>query len=50
MRDAPHWIPAGYTVDILDVLILRRDDGSMVAAFSSRGSTPKEYQAQVGGG
>ena len=49
MRDAPHWLPAGYTVDILDpdVLILRRDDGSMVAAFSSRGSTPESIRRRV---
>jgi hypothetical protein len=42
MHDAPHWLPAGHAADILDpdVPKLRRDDGSMVAAFSSRGSTP----------
>jgi hypothetical protein len=46
MHDSPHWLPAGYAVDILDpdVLILRRDDGSMVAAFSSRGSTPESVR------
>jgi len=46
MHDAPHWLPAGYAVDILDpdILILRRDDGSLVAAFSSRGSTPESVR------
>jgi hypothetical protein len=47
MHDAPHWLPAGYAVDILDpdVLILR--DGSMVAAFSSRGSTPESIRRRA---
>ena len=46
MHGAPHWLPAGYAVDILDpdVLILRRDDGSMVAAFSSRGGTSESVR------
>jgi hypothetical protein len=42
MRSAPPWLPPGYALDILapDVVILRREDGSMVGAFSSRGATP----------
>jgi hypothetical protein len=42
MRDEPHWLPPGYALDVLDpdVVILRREDGSMVGAFSSRGATP----------
>jgi hypothetical protein len=46
MHDAHHWLPAGYAVDILDpdVLILRREDGSMVAAFSARGSTSESVR------
>jgi hypothetical protein len=46
MHDAPHWLPTGYAVDILDpdALILRRDDSSLVAASSSRGSTPESIR------
>ncbi len=46
MHEAHRWLPAGYAVDILDpdVSILRRDDGSMVAAFSSRGGTAESVR------
>lgn len=39
--DKPQWLPPGYVLDESDpdILILRRDDGSFVAAFSSRGAT-----------
>jgi hypothetical protein len=42
MLDRPRWLPPGYVLDILDpdVVILRRDDGSMVGAFSTAGATP----------
>ena len=37
----PQWLPPGYVLDESDpdILILRRDDGSFVAAFSARGAT-----------
>jgi hypothetical protein len=36
-------LPPGYELeDGADVLLLRRDDGSVVAAFSVRGATPSE--------
>jgi hypothetical protein len=36
-------LPPGYELDYgADVLLLRRDDGSVVAAFSVRGATPSE--------
>lgn len=40
--DAPlQWLPPGYFLDRSDpeLLILRRPDGSFVAAFSARGAT-----------
>jgi hypothetical protein len=42
MLDRPDWLPPGYVLDILDpdVVILRREDGSMVGAFSARGASP----------
>jgi hypothetical protein len=37
------YLPPGYGVQYgADVLLLRRDDGSVVAAFSARGLTPSE--------
>jgi hypothetical protein len=46
MVDRPHWLPAGFVLDILDpdVVLLRRDDGSMVGAFSTAGSTPESIR------
>jgi hypothetical protein len=36
-------LPPGYELEYgADVFLLRRDDGSMVAAFSVRGATPSE--------
>lgn len=36
-------LPPGYELEHgADVLLLRRDDGSVVAAFSARGATPSE--------
>jgi hypothetical protein len=42
MLDRPAWLPLGYVLDILDpdVVLLRREDGSMVGAFSTAGATP----------
>jgi hypothetical protein len=42
MLDRPRWLPSGYVLDILDpeVVILRREDGSMVGPFSTAGATP----------
>ena len=38
-------LPPGYTVEHgADVLLVRRADGSVVAAFSARGATPKEVK------
>ena len=44
MSETPDWLPPGYTLNVLDpdVLILRREDGSMVGAFSARGATEGE--------
>lgn len=44
--NAAHWLPPGYVLDILDpdVVILRREDGSMVGAFSLRGATPESIR------
>ena len=42
--DAPlRWLPPGYFLDRSDpeLLILRRPDGSFVAAYSARGATRK---------
>jgi hypothetical protein len=37
---SPAWLPQGYRLEYEpDVLILRREDGSFVAAFSSQGAT-----------
>jgi hypothetical protein len=37
------YLPPGYALEYgADVLLLRRDDGSVVAAFSTRGATPSE--------
>ena len=38
--DRPPWLPPGYVLDESDpdMLILRRDDGSFVVAFSARGA------------
>jgi hypothetical protein len=42
MLDRPAWLPLGYVLDILDpdVVLLRREDGSMVGVFSTAGATP----------
>ena len=38
-------LPPGYTIEHgADVLLLRREGGSVVAAFSTRGATPKEVK------
>ena len=38
-------LPPGYTLEHgADVLLVRREDGSVVAAFSARGATPKEVK------
>jgi hypothetical protein len=38
-------LPHGYTIEHgADVLLLRREGGSVVAAFSARGATPKEVK------
>jgi hypothetical protein len=38
-------LPPGYTIDHgADVLLLRREGGSVVAAFSARGATPEEVK------
>jgi hypothetical protein len=39
----PPWLPRDYFLDYSDpdVLVLRRQDGSFVAAFSARGATRK---------
>jgi hypothetical protein len=44
MQDKPLELPPGYLLDASDpdVLILRRSDGSSVAAFSARGADPTE--------
>jgi hypothetical protein len=46
MVDRAHWLPSGYVLDVLDpdVVILRREDGSLVGAFSTRGSTPESLR------
>lgn len=37
------YLPPGYELEYgADVLLLRRDDGSVVAAFSARSTTPSE--------
>ena len=37
------YLPPGYYVDLgAEILILRREDGSVVAAFSTRGASPEE--------
>ena len=38
-------LPPGYTIEHgADVLLLRRESGTVVAAFSARGATPKEVK------
>jgi hypothetical protein len=38
-------LPSGYTIEHgADVLLLRREGGSVVAAFSARGATAKEVK------
>ena len=38
-------LPPGYTIEHgADVLLLRREEGSVVAAFSARGATSKEVE------
>ena len=46
MADGAHWLPPGYVLDVLDpeAVILRREDGSMVWAFSTVGSTPESIR------
>jgi hypothetical protein len=46
MRDKPSRLPPGYVLDISDpdVLILRRSDGSSVAAFSADGADPSKVR------
>ena len=40
--NSSQWLPPGYVLDILDpdLVVLRREDASMVAAFSAQGATP----------
>ncbi len=39
-------LPPGYTLERdSDMMVLRRPDGSAVAAFSSRGATPEHVEA-----
>ncbi len=44
MQDKPSVLPPGYVLDVSDpdVLVLRRSDGSSVAAFSAHGADPTE--------
>jgi len=46
MQDRPLRLPPGYVLDASDpdVLVLRRPDGSSVAAFSARGADPSELR------
>jgi hypothetical protein len=46
MVDRARWLPAGYVLDVLDpeVVILRREDGTLVEAFSTAGSTPESIR------
>ena len=46
MVDRASWLPPGYVLDVLDpeVVILRREDGLMVGAFSTAGSTPESIR------
>jgi hypothetical protein len=46
MWNKPLRLPPGYVLDISDpdVLILRRSDGSSVAAFSAAGADPSEVR------
>ena len=38
-------LPPGYTIEHgVDVLLLRREEGSVVAAFSARGTTAREVK------
>jgi hypothetical protein len=42
-RTGKLYLPPGYKLDHgADVLLLRRNDGSVVATFSARGATPSE--------
>src|SRR5215212_1896064 len=44
-RDGKLLLPPGYTIEHgADVLLLRREGGSVVAAFSDRGATAKEVK------
>ena len=45
MQDKPLELPPGYVLDVVsdpNVLVLRRLDGSSVAAFSARSADPTE--------
>jgi hypothetical protein len=44
--DRPPWLPPGYVLDILDpdIVFLLREDGSIVGAFSTAGSTPQSIR------
>ena len=45
MREEPIQLPPGYWLERdADILILRRPDGSIVAAFSARGAEPSEVE------
>ncbi len=45
MREEPIHLPSGYWLERdADILILRRPDGSFVAAFSARGAKPSEIE------
>jgi len=45
-REGGSPLPPGYTIEYgADVLLLRREGGSVVAAFSARGATPKGGEA-----
>ncbi len=46
MQDKRLVLPPGYVLDVCDpdVVVLRRSDGSSVAAFSARGANPTEVR------
>jgi hypothetical protein len=44
-REGEISLPPGYTIEHgADVLLIRREGGTVVAAFSARGATPKEVE------
>ncbi len=48
-RQGKLYLAPGYKLEFgADVLLLRRDDGSVVATFSARGATPAEVVRTAG--